>query len=142
MQYYSRLRRYLSLMSGPFPITSLDQANNPCSTVQARGNLYLMRPDSFNSLDQTNNPHSTFQALRGICFDETEPTSHCTIQASVGHLFLMRPRSSITSLDQQSLSQAWIELYLVINPYNLALLPTASIDKAFLVIVMQFSIAE
>ena len=33
-------------------------------------------------------------------------------------------------------------LNVVINPYKLALLPTASRDKAFLVIVMQFSIGR
>jgi len=31
---------------------------------------------------------------------------------------------------------------LVINPYDLALLPTASIDKAVLVIILQFSIGR
>src|SRR6218665_2173026 len=46
---------------------------------------------------------------------------------------------SITLLDQQSLSQAWIECG---NKTLLALLPTASIDKAFLVIGMQFSIGK
>src|SRR6218665_1417640 len=35
-----------------------------------------------------------------------------------GHLSLMRPGSSIISLDQQLLSQAWIECGN--NPYNLA----------------------
>src|SRR6218665_2256008 len=33
-------------------------------------------------------------------------------------------------------------LNVVINPYKLALLPTASIDKAFLVIVTQFSLGK
>ena len=75
----------------PFFITSFDQANNPCSTIQAlMGYLSMMRPGRFSiaSLDQTNNPCRT-------------------IQASVGHLSLMIPgRSFITLLDQQSLSQA------------------------------------
>ena len=47
--------------------------------------------------------------------------------------------SSISLLDQQSLSQTWIECG---DKTLLALLPTASIDKVFLVIGMQFSIGK
>ena len=69
---------------------------------------------------QANNQCSTVQALRGvICV-----WSSC---------------SSTTLLDQQSLSQALIKCG---NKTLLALLPTASIDKAFLVIGIQFSIGK
>jgi len=98
--------RYLSVMSGPFSITSLDQANNPCSTVQERGYLSLMRPGTFTLLDQTNNPCSTVQALRGylsLMRPGQQPMQYYS--SFSGHLSLMRPcSSSIISLDLQSLS--------------------------------------
>src|SRR6218665_2445096 len=51
------------------------------------------------------------------------------------HLSFMRP-------GQQPMQGRWLRVgfYVIINPYKLAFLPTASIDKAFLVIIMQFSI--
>src|SRR6218665_4226410 len=70
-----------------------------------------------------------------------------TIQGSSPYMSLMTVLalrevsiwSSITLLDQQSLSQAWIECG---NKTLLALLPTASRDKTFVVIGMQFSIGK
>jgi len=100
---------YLSLMRrGPFSITSLDQATNSCSTVQALKGVsvfYETRPFYF-----------VVQALRGVSvFDEIMPFAYYFVG---------------------------LGLKVVINPYKLAFLPAASIDKAFLVIVMQFSIGK
>src|SRR6218665_3426973 len=64
-----------------------------------------------------------------------QPMQYCS--SFEGGICLWSSCSSITLLDKQSLSQAWIECG---NNTLLALLPTASIDKAFLVIGMQFSI--
>src|SRR6218665_61851 len=66
-----------------------------------------------------------------------QPMQYCS--SFEGDICLWSSCSSITLLDQQSLSQAWIECG---NKTLLALLPTASIDKAFLVIGMQFSIGK
>jgi len=79
--------------------------------------------------------------------DETRPF-YLVVQALSGYLSFegvsvfdeVICRSSITSLNLQSLSQAWIERG--INHYKLALLPTPLIDKALLVIVKQFSIQK
>jgi len=72
-------------------------------------------------LDQANNPCSTVQALRGVSvFDQAVLLLYCWTN---NHY----PSPGLN---------------LVINPYKLALLPTASGDKAFLVIVMQFSIGK
>jgi len=89
MQYY---QGSVSLMRpGPFSITSLGQANNPCSAVKAlRGYLYLMRPGPFTWLDQANNPHSTVQAFRqASVFDETMPFVY----------YLIGPTITIPGLD-------------------------------------------
>jgi len=72
------------MRSGPSSVTLLDQANNPCSTIEV----------------------------------------------SVGELSLMRPsRSCITSLDQQSLSQALIELIYIYIRFNMK---KTSVDKLLL----------
>src|SRR6218665_43262 len=68
-----------------------------------------------------------------------QPMQYCS--SFEGDICLWSSCSSVTLLDQQSLSQAWIECG---NKTLLALLPTNSIDKAFLVIgrPMQFSIGK
>src|SRR6218665_460552 len=80
-----------------------------------------MRP--FYLLDQSNNPCSTVQALRGYLS-----------LVKLFFYYLVGPTIIIPG--------ARPGLNVVINPYKLALLPTASRDKAFLVIVMQFSIGK
>jgi len=134
-------------MSGPFPITLLPQANNLWSTVQARGYLSLMRPGPFNSFDQTvedgisgSRPttHTVlFKRWGGISFYETVQQPLQYYSSFGGHLYFLQ---YFFWEDQVLLLPRWTGLNMVINPYNLALLPTASINKAFLVIVMQFSI--
>src|SRR6218665_332011 len=92
---------------------------HPCSTIKGSArHLSLM----------------TVQALRevSIC-DEASPTTHAV------QFKLSSSCSSITLLDQRSLSHAWIECG---NKTLFSLHPTASIDKAFLVISMQFSIGK
>jgi len=107
---------------------------HPCSTIQGsvrylslmtiQGSaryLSVMRPGPFTSLDQANNPCSTVQALRGsICLWST---------------VLLLPDWTNNHYPRPSFK-------VVISPYNLALPSTASIDKAFFVIVMQFSIGK
>src|SRR6218665_1847762 len=66
-----------------------------------------------------------------------QPVQYCS--SFEGGICLSSSCSSITLLYQQSLSQAWIECG---NKTLLAFLPTASIDKAYLVIGMQFSIGK
>src|SRR6218665_1601543 len=95
MQYYSRFRAIPVFdETRPFFYYLTRPGKQPmqyCSSVE--GHLSFTRPGCFliPSLDQANNPCST-------------------IQASVGHLSLMRScRLSFTSLDLQSLSQAYIE---------------------------------
>jgi len=107
--------RYLSLMRPcPFSITSLDQANNPCSTVQALKGVSVF--------DETRPFYLVVQALRGICL-------------WWDHALRLLPRWTYNNYLRPGLN-------MVINPNKLALLPTASIDKSFLVIVMQFSIGK
>jgi len=106
--------QYLSLMSCHFPITSLDLANNPCSTIEA---------------------------LRGICFDETGPTTRAVLFKLRWGIYLwwdqvlLLPRLTNNHYPRPGLD-------VVTNSYNLARHPTASMDKAFFVIVMQFSISR
>src|SRR6218665_2529502 len=83
-----------------------------CSRAEARPTAHVMRPGQ-------------------------QPMLYCS--SFEGGVCLRSSCSSITLLDQQSLSQAWIECG---NKTLLALLPTTSIDKAFLVIGMQFSIGK
>src|SRR6218665_1371656 len=72
----------------------------------------------FYLLDQANNPCSTVQALRRVSgFDQAVLLLPCWTNNRF-------PRPGLNG---------------VINPYKLAHFPTASVDKAFLVIVMQFS---
>src|SRR6218665_1088275 len=77
----------------------------------------------------------TVQALRevhvSVMRPGQQPMQYCS--SFEGGCLSLISCSSITLLDQQSLSQAWIECG---NKTLLALLPTASIDKAFLVIRM------
>src|SRR6218665_3292646 len=85
-------------------ITSLDQANQPCSTIQAlRGYLSLTRPgpSSITSLDQQS--LSVFDETSSSITSLDQANQPCsTIQALRGYLSLTRPGpSSITSLDQQ-----------------------------------------
>ena len=96
---------------------------------------------------------TVFKVPRGICLlwwlfkrwgrylSETrpgqQPMQNCS--SFEGCICLWSSYSFITLLDQQSLFQAWIECG---NKTLFALLPTASIDKAFLVISMQFSIGK
>jgi len=107
---------------------AMGSIGRPCSTIQG-SMLYL-------SL-------TTVQALRevSVC-DDTRP------------FYLVapdqQPMQSCSSFDQAILLlPCWTNnhyprpgLNVVIKPYKLALLPTASIDKAFLVIGMQFSIGK
>src|SRR6218665_822493 len=85
---------------------------NECSRAEARPTAHVMRPGQ-------------------------QPMQYCS--SFEGGICLRSSCSSITLLDQQSLSQAWIESG---NKTLLALLPTASIDNAYLVIGMQFSIGK
>src|SRR6218665_2737494 len=88
--------------------------------------------------------HQIHQAMGSI----GHPCS--TIQGSVRYLSLMTVQvlREVSVFDQAVLLlPCWTNnhyhrhgLNVVIKPYKLALLPTASIDKAFLVIDMQFSI--
>src|SRR6218665_1962208 len=97
---------------------------HPCRTIQgsalyvfddclsAEGGIYLC-------WGQANNPCSTVQALRGVyVFDQAVLLLPCWTN---------------------NYCQAWIESG---NKTLLALLPTASIDRAFLVSGMQFSIGK
>src|SRR6218665_1729178 len=75
----------------------------------------------FYLLDQANNACSTVQALRAV--------------SVFSQAVLLLPCWANNHYPRPGLN-------VVINPYKLALLPTASRDKAFLVIVMQFSIGK
>src|SRR6218665_333149 len=75
----------------------------------------------------------------GICLmmEGQQPMQYCSsFDGGIRHLIKL---FFYYLVGQQSLSQAWIECG---NKALLALLPTASIDKAFLVIGMQFSIGK
>ena|SRR6218665_1511412 len=98
---------------------------HPCSTIQGSAQylslttVQMLREASvFSSLDQANNPCSTVQALRGVSvFDRAD------LCWTNNHY----PRPVLN---------------VVVNHYKLALLPTASRDKALLIIIMQFSIGK
>src|SRR6218665_1978730 len=82
----------------------------------------------------------TVQALREVSiWPGQQPMRYCS--RFEGGISLLSSCSSITLLDQQSLSQAWIEcgnnLIKIIGPPSHCLY-----DKAFLVIGMQFSIGK
>src|SRR6218665_3164724 len=82
--------------------------------------LFLNRPGSFTCWTRQTT-HAGPQALRGVyVFDQAVLLLPCWAN---NHY----PRPGLN---------------VVINPYKLALLPTASRNKAFLVIVMQFSIGK
>src|SRR6218665_1695867 len=72
--------RYLSVMSGPFSITSLDQANNPCSTVQARGVSVFDETRHFHLVGPDQQPMQYCSSVEGVpVFDETGPTTHAVL---------------------------------------------------------------
>jgi len=137
---------------------AMGSIGHPCSSIQGSARyLVLMRPDPFSitSLDQANNPCSSllFKHWGGIClwWDKalilllhlTKPTTHAVV--------LFKLRWGICLWWDQAILQSpcWTsghyprpELNMVINPYKSTLFPTASLDKAFFVFDMQFSIGK
>ena len=109
MQYNSRLWAVSVSDVRLFSHYLIDQANNSFSTVQARG-ICLWRDQALLTCWTRQTPTQYCSSVEGYLLWWDWANNPCsTIQAWVGHLSLIRPGSSITSLDQQSLSQAWIE---------------------------------
>src|SRR6218665_2407870 len=93
----------------------------------------------------TNNTCSTIQAFQAeSVFDETRPFFYYLVAPGQPHLqyyssTIYAPPNQFSLVQRMG---GWLRaaFYVIIKAYKLAFLPTASIDKSCLVIIMQFSI--